>query len=243
MIYFCEGNDKEKLEWFKTINIAGERLTDQELRNAVYTGAWLTHAKTIFSKSNCAAYLLAKDYVAGSPIRQEILETALYWASRGNIENYMSIYQHKPNASDLWDYFQNVIEWIKKVFIIYRGEMKGINWGYLYENFKDKTYNPSELEKIIKQLMEDDDDVTNKKGIYSYVLMGDARHLNIRAFTPSQKRTAYERQNHACYDCKQGFDIKQMDGHHNKPWSMGGKTLTENCIMLCRECHRKRPVI
>ena len=99
MIYFCEGNDKEKLDWFKIINIAGEKLTDQELRNAVYTGPWLTNAKLHFSKTNCAAYLLAKDYVNGSPIRQEYLETALSWVNNGNVEEYMSIHQHDPNAN------------------------------------------------------------------------------------------------------------------------------------------------
>src|SRR3972149_364113 len=120
MIYFCEGTDKEKLDWFKIINIAGERLYDQELRNAVYTGTWLTNAKSIFSKSNCAAYLLSKDYVNGSPIRQEILETALSWISNGEIEKYMSIHQHDPNANDLWMYFRNVIEWVNLTFTTYR---------------------------------------------------------------------------------------------------------------------------
>jgi len=116
MIYFCEGNDKEKLDWFKIINIAGEKLFDQELRNAVYTGTWLTDAKLIFSKSNCAAYNLSKDYVNGSPIRQEILEIALKWRSEGEIEKYMSAHQHDPNANELWTYFKNVIDWVKLTF-------------------------------------------------------------------------------------------------------------------------------
>jgi hypothetical protein len=129
MIYFCEGNDKEKLDWFKIINIAGEKLTDQELRNAVYTGEWLTHAKSIFSKTNCAAYLLAKDYVKGSPIRQEILQTALAWISNGDIEKYMSVHQSNPNANELWMYFQNVINWVTLTFGCpknHRKEMKGV---------------------------------------------------------------------------------------------------------------------
>jgi hypothetical protein len=112
--------------------------TDQELRNAVYTGTWLTNAKSIFSKSNCAAYLLSKDYVNGSPIRQDILETALSWISNGEIEKYMSIHQHDPNANELWMYFRNVIEWVKLTFTTYRREMKGINWGILYDEFKDE---------------------------------------------------------------------------------------------------------
>ena len=112
MIYFCEGTDKEKLDWFKIINIAGEKLTDQELRNAVYTGTWLSDAKLKFSKSNCAASNLSKEYVNGSPIRQEILQTAINWISDGEIKKYMSIHQHDPNANELWTYFRNVIEWV-----------------------------------------------------------------------------------------------------------------------------------
>ncbi len=125
-IYFCEGNDKEKLDWFKIINIAGEKLTDQELRNAVYTGTWLTSAKRIFSKTQCAAYNLSNKYVTGSPIRQELLQTAISWKNKGNIEEYMSIHQHDPNANELSTYFQNVINWVMLTFPNYRKEMKGI---------------------------------------------------------------------------------------------------------------------
>ena len=140
MIYFCEGNDREKLDWFRIINIAGMKLTDQELRNAVYTGPWLSHAKTIFSKSNCAAYLLAKDYVPGSPIRQELLETAIRWKSKGEIEKYMAEHQHDPNANALWTYFKSVIDWVKLTFPKYRKEMKGIDWGGLYDQFGSDTF-------------------------------------------------------------------------------------------------------
>lgn len=239
MIYFCEGNDKEKLDWFQTINIAGEKLTDQELRNAVYTGPWLTNAKTHFSKSNCAAYLLAKDYVSGSPIRQEYLETALEWINNGNIEDYMSRNQHKPNANELWTYFRNVIEWVKLTFTTYRKEMKGINWGALYNQFKDVTYDTNKLEKEIQELMIDDD-VTNKKGIYIYVLTRNEKYLNIRAFTDNQKRSAYERQQGICKTCGKHFDIKEMEADHITPWHAGGQTNAENCQMLCRECNRRK---
>ena len=239
MIYFCEGNDKEKLDWFQIINIAGEKLTDQELRNAVYTGPWLTNAKTHFSKSNCAAYLLAKDYVSGSPIRQEYLETALEWINNGNIEDYMSKNQHKPNANELWTYFRNVIEWVKLTFTTYRKEMKGINWGALYNQFKDVTYDTNKLEKEIQELMIDDD-VTNKKGIYIYVLTRNEKHLNIRAFTDNQKRSAYERQQGICKTCGKHFDIKEMEADHITPWHAGGQTNSENCQMLCRECNRRK---
>lgn len=132
----------EKLDWFRIINIAGERLTDQELRNAVYTGPWLTSAKAIFSKSNCAAYLHSKDHVPGSPIRQEILETALGWKNKGEIEAYMSAHQHDPNANELWMYFKSVIDWVKLTFPKYRKEMKGVDWGVLYDRFTARLSTP-----------------------------------------------------------------------------------------------------
>ena len=239
MIYFCEGNDKEKLDWFKIINIAGEKLTDQELRNAVYTGPWLTNAKLHFSKTSCAAYLLAKDYVNGSPIRQEYLETALSWINNGNVEEYMSIHQHDPNANELWTYFRNVIEWVKLTFTNYRKEMKGINWGVLYNQFKTNTYDTEKLEQEIQTLMIDDD-VTNKKGIYFYVLTRNEKYLNIRAFTENQKRSAYEKQNGICKNCGKHFDIKEMEADHITPWHAGGKTSVDNCQMLCKDCNRRK---
>lgn len=239
MVYFCEGTDTEKLAWFRIINIAGERLTDQELRNATYTGTWLTNAKSIFSKSNCAAYLLSKDYVKGSPIRQEILQTALNWISKGEIEKYMATHQHDPNANELWTYFRNVIDWVTLTFPVYRRDMKGVDWGSLYDEFKDELYDTSELEKEIKELMMDDD-VTNKKGIYTYVLTKNEKHLNIRAFSESQKRSAYERQNGICPVCQEHFEFKQMEGDHITPWHAGGKTTADNCQMLCKDDNRRK---
>jgi len=239
MIYFCEGNDKEKLDWFKIINIAGEKLTDQELRNAVYTGTWLTSAKSIFSKSNCAAYLLSKDYVNGSPIRQEILETALSWISKGEIEKYMSVHQHDPNANELWTYYRNVIEWVKLTFTTYRKEMKGIDWGSLYDKFKDKMFDAKKLEKEIQTLMMDDE-VTAKKGIYPYVLTRNEKYLNIRTFSESQKREAYERQKGVCPVCKKKWKIEEMEADHITPWHLGGKTTAKNCQMLCKEDNRRK---
>ncbi|MCL2494600.1 MAG: DUF262 domain-containing protein [Oscillospiraceae bacterium] len=240
MIYFCEGNDKEKLDWFRIINISGEKLTDQELRNAVYTGTWLTSAKSVFSKSNCAAYGLAKDYVNGSPIRQEFLQTAIGWISGGDIEKYMSIHQHDPNANELWTYFRNVIEWVQLTFTNYRKEMKGLDWGALYDKFKGGMYDTAKLEREIQALMMDDD-VTNKKGIYPYVLNRNERHLNIRAFTPNQRREAYERQGSICAKCGvDGFAITEMQADHITPWSKGGKTSADNCKMLCEDCNRRK---
>lgn len=239
MIYICEGSDKEKLDWFKIINIAGEKLTEQELRNAVYTGSWLTNAKTIFSKNNCAAYLLSKQYVKGSPIRQDLLQTAISWISKGQIEQYMSVHQHDPNANELWTYYRNVIEWVKLTFTTYRKEMSGINWGELYDKFHEELLDTNSLEDEIKKLMMDDD-VSNKKGIYSYVLTRNEKYLNIRAFTPNMKREAYERQKGICIHCKEYFDFNKMEGDHITPWSAGGKTNAENCQMLCIGCNRKK---
>lgn len=237
MVYFCEGTDKEKLDWFKTINIAGEKLYDQELRNAIYTGTWLSDAKRHFSKSNCPAYNMASDYMKGSSIRQDYLETAISWISNGEIEKYMAKNQHKPNANELWLYFQSVINWIKVVFPKYRKEMKGVDFGILYNEFKNKEFDFKKIEKEITKLMQDED-VTKKSGIYPYVLTRNEKHLNIRAFTDNQKREAYEKQEGICPKCKKHFEIEEMEADHIKPWHEGGKTTAENCQMLCKQDNR-----
>jgi len=239
MIYFCEGNDKEKLDWFKIINIAGEKLTDQELRNAIYTGTWLTDAKRYFSKSGCPAYGMASDYLTGSPIRQDYLETVISWISNDKIEQYMASHQHKPNANELWLYFQSVINWIKATFPNYRKEMKGVPFGILYNEFKNKEFDAKKLEKEITKLMQDED-VTKKSGIYPYVLTRQEKYLNIRAFTDKQKREAYEKQKGVCKKCKKRFEIEEMEADHIKPWHEGGKTIAENCQMLCKQCNRTK---
>lgn len=239
MVYFCEGSDKEKLEWFKTINIAGEKLTDQELRNAIYTGEWLTNAKKYFSKSGCPAYAIGSDYMTGSPIRQDYLETVIKWISKDGIEEYMAQHQHNPNANELWLYFQNVINWVKVIFPYYRREMKGVSWGLLYNQFKDAPLDANTLEKEIARLMMDDD-VTKKAGIYSYLLDGQEKHLSIRAFSPAMKRGAYERQKGVCKHCKGHFEINEMEPDHITPWHLGGKTIAANCQMLCKNCNRTK---
>lgn len=242
MIYFCEGKTSEKLDWFRTVNIAGERLYEQELRNAVFTGPWLADAKLTFSKTGCAAYGLGSKYVTGSPIRQEYLETAIDWftdGQEGQIEDYMGRNQRAENANELWEYFQAVIHWVEATFPNYRSEMKGVCWGYLYNRFKSNSFDTSALEERITNLMMDDD-VTNKKGIYEYTLTGEECHLNIRAFSPAMKRTAYERQNGICQNCGQHFPIEKMEGDHITPWHDGGKTTPENCQMLCKDCNRRK---
>jgi hypothetical protein len=242
MIYFCEGTDKERLDWFTIINVSGEKLTDQEIRNAVYTGPWLADAKIKFSKSNCVAYLLANDggqLVTGSPIRQQYLETVLAWINDEKIEDYMAKHQHDKNADELWNYFQNVIAWVRKTFPNYRREMANVNWGELYNQFKDKKLNTEKLEKEITELMQDED-VTKKSGIYEYILTRNEKFLNIRSFTEKQKREAYEKQKGVCVKCGEHFEIEEMEADHITPWHEGGKTTAENCQMLCKLDNRTK---
>ncbi|USN95686.1 MAG: DUF262 domain-containing protein [Candidatus Nomurabacteria bacterium] len=247
MIYFCEGTDSERLKWFEVINIAGEKLTPQEIRNAVYTGTWLSDAKLKFSKSNCVAYLLASDggqLVAGAPLRQEILEKALSWINKGEIRDYMARHQHDKNADELWRYFQDVIAWARRIFPNYRGEMKNVPWGELYNEHKDDDLNADELEREVSRLMQDDD-VTSKSGIYSYLLTGHEKYLSVRSFSDRMKREAYERQKGDCVArgavCGgKHWEIGEMEADHITPWSEGGKTVSENCQMICKEDNRRK---
>ena len=245
MVYICEGNDREKLDWFKTINIAGERLTDQELRNAMYTGEWLTEAKRYFSKTGCTAYQIAEKYLAGSAIRQDYLETALRWISARDgmaIEDYMSAHQHDTNCNELWLYFKSVIDWVQVIFPNYRKEMKGRDWGVFFNKYGKNAYDAKKLEVRIAELMEDED-VSNNGGIYEYLLSGEEKHLSIRAFTPKMARAAFERQKGICPKCGKTFAINQMQADHITPWSKGGKTVAENCQMLCADCNRRKGAI
>ena len=240
MVYVCSGADSEKLEWFRTINIAGEKLTEQELRNAVYSGSWVTDSKRYFSKSGCPAYGIGSDYLNGSSIRQDYLETAIKWTSNGNIEVYMSNHQHDPNALALWQYFQSVITWVQGTFTKKRTKfMKGVDWGALYNKYKDKVFDTNVIEEETARLIADDD-VQKKKGIYPYILTRDERHLGVRAFSDSMKQKVYEKQKGICVECKEHFDIAQMEGDHITPWHEGGKTIEENCQMLCRDDNRRK---
>ena len=151
----------------------------------------------------------------------------------------MSKHQHDPNANELWLYFRNAIEWVKLTFPVYRKQMNGVKWGILYNKYKGKIYDTAKLEEEIKNLMMDDD-VTKLSGIYPHVLTRDERHLSIRDFTDNQKTAAYERQNGICPKCNNKFSYDQMHGDHITPWSKGGKTIAENCQMLCADCNRKK---
>lgn len=237
MIYFCEWTDKEKLDWFKTINIAWVQLTQQELRNAIYTGTWLTDAKKYFSKSNCPAYNIASDYLNGSSIRQEYLETAISWISNENIEEYMAQNQHNINATELWQYFQSVINWIKVIFPNYRREMKWVAFWPLYNQYKNTFFDSNKLEQDVLKLMQDED-VTKKSWIYEYLLTWKEKFLSIRAFTEKQKREVYEKQAWICTHCSKHFEINEMEADHITPWHEWWKTTSDNCQMLCKNCNR-----
>ena len=236
MVYMCSGNDKEKLDWFQTINIAGMKLTDQELRNAVYAGPFVSDAKRYFSRTNCPAYNMGKHLINGSPIRQDFLETAIKWIAnslstpqqRISIEEYMAQHQHDPNASQLWQYFNAVITWIGATFNINRRKniLKGLNWGMLYDKYHDKVLDSNKIDSEITKLLIDSE-VENKKGICPYILTGD------------------EKQKHRCNNPKcprNGVELlyEEMEGDHIIPWSKGGRTVMENCQMLCRECNRRK---
>lgn len=238
-VYLCEGADSEKLEWFKTINIAGEKLTDQELRNAVYAGRWVSDAKRYFSRQGGPAYQMAGYYLKGSLIRQEYLETAIKWINGSDIEGYMAEHQHDASAVALWNYFQSVINWTQSTFKRKRKSMKGVDWGGLYAQYKDADLDPDEIEKETAKLIQDDD-VQKKSGIYHYILSGDTKYLNIRQFPDSIKQKVYEAQSRCCKRCGKESDIKGMEADHITPWIEGGQTIEANCQVLCRDCNRRK---
>ena len=240
-VYFCEGTDKEKLDWFRVINIAGEKLLDQELLNAVYAGPFVTDARRHFSKNGCPAYKMGADFLNGNAIEQTYLETILKWSARHDgvesIDKYMALHQFDPNANKLWAYFVSIITWIRSTFTKYRREMKGLDWGAMYDEFGENVYNTATLEKQIHDLMEDDE-IMKKSGIYRYVLSGDLRDLSFRTFDKKQKREAYERQQGICIHCGKYFELEEMEADHITPWKEGGTTVAENCQMLCKNCNR-----
>ena len=237
-VYLCKGSDSEKLDWFRTINIAGAKLTDQELRNAVYHGSWVSDAKRYFSKTGCAAYQIGSDYIKGSPIRQEYLETAIKWINSNEINKYMAENQDKPTAIELWNYFQTVISWVESTFPVKRKKiMQGLPWGEYFNEYKNNTHDPNDLEQKISKLLIDKD-VDNQKGIYIYLLSGNEKYLNLRKFDDEMKQRAYEKQNGICTKCKKHFELEDMDADHIILWKDGGKTNDENCQVLCVPCNR-----
>ena len=237
-VYLCKGSDSEKLDWFETINIAGEKLYPQELKNAVYHGSWVSDAKRYFSKTGCAAYQIGGDYLSGSAIRQQYLETAIKWINSNQVSEYMAKNQNKPTAIELWNYFQAVISWVESIFPNKRKKMmKGLPWGEYYNEYKNLSIDPNYFEEQILKLI-DDKDVDNNRGIYLYLLSGEEKHLNIRKFDDEMKQRAYEKQKGICTKCKKHFELEEMDADHIVLWKDGGKTTDDNCQVLCVSCNR-----
>lgn len=247
LIYVCEGDDRAREEWFKTINIKGKELSDQERRNAIYYGAWLDDAKERFSWNNCPGYQKGNRHIGGAVKvnRQGYLQKAIEWAALGGgktgeaaITDYMAKHRNDKNAEALWDDFCRVIDWAETVFPECFPAMKGADWGQLYCAHKDGKHEAKAAKYAarIKKLMADGD-VNNYPGIYEYILTGRERHLNIRQFDARDRQAAFARQNKKCNACKQPFALKKLQADHIRPWSEGGPTVLDNCQLLCAECH------
>lgn len=248
-VYVCEGTEQEKIEWFEVINIAGEKLEKQEIRNAVLHSAWLTDAKSAFSRRSGAVNKKYGKYFAGDVIRQKFLETAFRWHAEAEgirdkdmetvIRRYMMNHSGNKNADALWKYTEDVFSWVEKVFGKFDKTMNGVEWGYLYNAHKDDTLDPKEVQKQIAALMEDDE-VQKKSGVYEYILTGERKTLSLRTFAERDKITLYSRQKGLCAICGKPFDIKEMHADHIIPWSKGGRTVLENGQMLCTTCNLKK---
>lgn len=250
-VYVCEGTDKEKLAWFQIINIAGEVLETQEIRNAQFHGPWLTDAKSAFSRKNCAAHKKYGKYMSGDYIRQKYLESVFVWAAdaegitdKDAIVTYMQKHRYEDDANALWMYFENVFKWVEKLFgREFDKSMKGVQWGLLYNAHKDDNLDAKYLQKRMKQLLADKE-VQKNSGIYQYLLEGETReaekHLSLRQFDKDDMLTRYHEQGGKCAICKDPFAIADMQGDHRIPWSKGGKTEYSNLDMLCTQCNLKK---
>ncbi len=257
LIYECEGTETEIKEWFKTINIAGVPLNHQELLNAVYSGPFVTAAKEVFSNSQRSEVQKWSAYVAGAVNRQDFLATALEWVSKGSTEEYMKDQRYSGNITELTNYFNSVIDWVKTVFPLIESEMRGLPWGELYERYHNTPYNPAYLVNRVKELYADPY-VKNRKGIFEFLLGGeiDTKLLDIRIFDEATKKSTYARQTEEakkhdtsnCPYCAIGHDantkkiwsLKEMDADHVAAWSKGGVTSAENCQMLCKHHNRAK---
>lgn len=256
-IYECEGEESEIKEWFKTINIQGIPLNEQELLNAIYSGPFVTKAKEEFSNSQNANVQKWSAYVSGSVNRQDYLRTALNWVSRGNIDSYMSQHRFDNDIIELKTYFNTVIDWISTTFTDVEPQMKGLEWGRLYEKHHTTAYDPADVSQKVQKYLADDF-VTDKKGVFEYVLGGcqDEKLLNIRVFNDHIKKTVYKTQTNKakergksnCPLCAIGhdanrtkiWDLKDMDADHVTAWSRGGATDVWNCQMLCKTHNRAK---
>lgn len=260
LIYDCHGTEDEIKEWFKTINISGVELTDQELRNAVYSGPFVNAAKKVFSNSSSAVMSKWSNFVRGEPARQEVLEVALDWIAQRDgvsIDNYMAKHRDDEDCKELQTYFTTVIDWAASVFKMTDSSMRGIAWNKLYEQYGDRGYDAAEMTAEARELLSDSQ-VQSKKGIYEYLLGGkkETRLLSVRVFTEAVKKRVYKRQTDAaekngvsnCSYCALGHEevktkiwpLKDMDADHVTAWSKGGKTEESNCELLCRSHNRAK---
>jgi len=257
LVYECEGTESEIKEWFRTINIAGVPLNDQELLNAVYSGPFVTLGKAEFSNSQNANIQKWSAYISGSPNRQQYLESALDWVSKGNIGDYMSRHRFDKSINELKKYFTSVIDWVSSVFTDVENEMCGLEWGRLYEEYHNTSYNPKKVSEELKKLYSDPY-VKNRKGIFEYILGGstDTKLLDIRVFDEATKKAIYTQQTQIaetnnesnCPLCCLGHDsnktkiwkLAEMDADHVTAWSKGGATDIKNCQMLCKTHNRAK---
>ena len=257
LIYECEGTESEIKEWFRTINIAGVPLNNQELLNAVYSGPFVTLGKEEFSNSQNSNIQKWSAYVAGSANRQEFLEAALDWASKGNIGDYMSRHRYDDNIAELKIYFNSVIDWVSSIFVDVESEMRGLEWGRLYEQYHKQSYD-SEIISAQVQKLYGDPYVKNRKGIFEYILSGsfDTKLLEVRVFDDATKKSVYAIQTTSakangesnCPHCAIGHDtnkskiwnLDEMDADHVAAWSKGGATSAKNCQMLCKTHNRAK---
>lgn len=257
LIYECEGTETEIKEWFRTINIAGVPLNNQELLNAVYSGPFVTLCKEEFSNSQNANIQKWSAYVKGSANRQDFLKFALEWVSKGNIGDYMSQHRYDNSINGVKTYFNTVIDWISAVFIDVEREMSGLEWGRLYEEYHKNSYDPKKVSEEVKNLY-GDPYVKNRKGIFEFILGGsvDTKLLNVRVFDEATKKSVYSKQTEEakkksisnCPHCSLGHDsnkskiwkLNEMDADHVTAWSKGGATDIKNCQMLCKTHNRAK---
>ncbi|MEX0909754.1 MAG: DUF262 domain-containing protein [Candidatus Paceibacterota bacterium] len=257
LIYECEGTESQIKEWFKTINIAGVPLKPQELLNAIYSGPFVTLAKEEFSNSQNSNVQKWSAYISGSVNRQDFLERALDWVSKGNIDDYMSRHRKDTNITELKNYFNSVIDWVSSVFIDVESEMRGLEWGRLYETYHKKSYDPKKVSAEVHKLYADPY-VKNRKGIFEFILGGstDTKLLDVRVFDEATKKSVYAKQTEAakkkgesnCPLCAIGHDankdkiwsLSDMDADHVTAWSKGGATDANNCQMLCKTHNRAK---
>lgn len=257
LVYECQGTESEIKEWFKTINIAGIPLNHQELLNAVYCGPFVTKAKEEFSNSQNARVQKWSAYIRGDVKRQDYLECALDWVSHGNIDKYMSNHRYDTDINELKLYFNSVIDWASGVFTQVEPEMRGLEWGRLYETYHKNSYNPQKVEKEVNTLLADDY-ITNARGIFEYILSGNTmpQLLNVRVFDENTKRKVYKKQTAEanakgisnCPLCAQGHEanktkiwaLKDMDADHVTAWSKGGGSDISNCQLLCKTHNRAK---